>query len=366
MKSHNKDPLHFPRTELAKRLLVSLKDGISHALTLFAPRRMGKTKFLMEDIKPLAEDTGFNVFYYSFMEQSQKHQTETAFIQALADFLDNVSNGKSKVLEALNKIGQIEVLGVGLSLNETAQTQIISVSQIITELAEKSPKPVLMLLDEIQELARIKGTETLVKSLRTGLDINQNKVKVIFTGSSTNGLRTMFNDHKAPFFHFAHPLDFPNLPKHFTDFLADIYEERTSNQIDKQAFYALFQRFNYTPLYLRAITQDMIINPNLTLEQATQVRMAQMEEITEYAIQWQSLSELEKEIIKAIANNDTNLYSKNTKEQIAQKLGIENLSSSSIQGKIRKLEKAEILTRDTANTLKINNPYFQTWIAENV
>ncbi|MGX2970019.1 ATP-binding protein [Ursidibacter sp. B-7004-1] len=363
---HNKDPLHFPRTELANSLLISLRDGISHALTLFAPRRMGKTKFLIEDIKPLAEEMGFNVFYYSFMEQSQRHQTETAFIQALADFLDKASNGKSKVLEALNKIGQIEVLGVGVSLNETAQSQMISVSQIIAELAEKSPKPILMLLDEIQELARIKGTETLVKSLRTGLDINQNKVKVIFTGSSTNGLRSMFNDHKAPFFHFAHSLDFPNLPKNFTDFLADIYQERTGKQIDKQAFYALFQRFNYTPLYLRAITQDMIINPNLTLEQATQSRISQLEELTDYAIQWQSLSALEKELIKAIYNNDNNLYSKKTKEQIAQKLGIENLSSSSIQGKIRKLEKAEIITRDAGNTLKINNPYFQTWIAENI
>ena len=117
-----------------------------------------------------------------------------------------------------------------------------------------------MLLDEVQELARVSHTIGLIRSLRTGLDINQQKIKVIFTGSSTNGLRAMFNDNKAPFFHFAHPLYFPNLGKDFTDFLADIYHSRTGQEIDKNQFYELFERFNFTPLYMRSIAQDMIIN----------------------------------------------------------------------------------------------------------
>ena len=63
-----KDPLYFPRTELAAALLGSLKSGISSAFTLFAPRRMGKTQFLTNDIAPAAEKDGFNVFYFSFMD----------------------------------------------------------------------------------------------------------------------------------------------------------------------------------------------------------------------------------------------------------------------------------------------------------
>ena len=49
-----RDPLYFPRTELSTALLSSLKSGISHAFTLFAPRRMGKTQFLTNDIAPAA------------------------------------------------------------------------------------------------------------------------------------------------------------------------------------------------------------------------------------------------------------------------------------------------------------------------
>ena len=37
-----------------------------------------------------------------------------------------------------------------------------------------------MLLDEVQELARVSHTIGLIRSLRTGLDINQQKIKVIF------------------------------------------------------------------------------------------------------------------------------------------------------------------------------------------
>lgn len=358
------DPLYFPRTALAEKLLISLKDGITNALTLFAPRRMGKTQFLIRDIKPKAEKMGFNVFYFSFMDQIGDN-IQTAFNHALIEFLTKTAKGTSKLFDTLKNIKGLDVLGVGFELEDKQEAEFISINRIISELAEKSEKPVLMLLDEVQELARIKGTEAMIKSLRTGLDINQNRIKVIFTGSSTNGLRAMFNDNKAPFFHFAHALDFPNLGREFTDFLADVYHRRTQNQIDKEKFYRVFQRFHYTPLYLRAITQDMILNPDLTLEQAAQYRAEQMEEHSESGQLWQSLSELERLILLTILNGSTNLYSKETRQEIANKLGIEVISSSVLQGKLRKLERNEVVTRAADNTLKLNNPHFETWIREN-
>lgn len=357
------DPLYFPRSELARRLLSSLKDGILHAITLFAPRRMGKTQFLLNDIKPNAEKMGFNVFYFSFMEKGEKELGDT-FTRAMLAFLDEVDGNTANFID---KLKSVDVLGVGVELQDKSQAELanFSLMQIINEIAKQSKKPVLMLLDEVQELARVKNTAGLVRSLRTGLDINQNKVKVIFTGSSTNGLRAMFNDNKAPFFHFAHPLDFPHLNQDFTDFLADIYHQRTQNCIDKAEFYRLFERFHYTPLYMRSITQDMIINPDLTLEQAAEYRLSQMGEQTNSDAIWRKLSSIEQEILKAIAKGQSSLYSKEMREQFAQALGVENISSSSLQGKVRKLERAELLTRETDGTIKISNPHFQTWIVEN-
>ena len=358
------DPLYFSRSELAQRLLISLKDGITHALTLFAPRRMGKTQFLLNDIEPKAEEMDFNVFYFSFMEQADDNKTQQAFVYSLLDFLNKIIQGKSKLIDTLKSIKSLDILGVGVELNEQEDQAQINVSRLLNEIAEKSEKPILMLLDEVQELARSKGNEGLVRSLRTGLDVNQSKIKVIFTGSSTNGLKAMFNDNKAPFFHFAHALNFPHLDKSFTDFLADIYEQRTGKQLDKTAFYQTFERFHFTPLYMRAITQDMIINPDLTLDEVVEYRLSQMDEQGGIMKQWQHLSELERQLLRLIANGNSTPYSKETRLMLAEVMGIENITSSTIQGKLRKLERNELITRNIDKTLQINNPHFKTWIKE--
>lgn len=360
MKDTPQDTLYFPRTDLAKRLLVNLREGITHAITLFAPRRMGKTQFLLKDVKPIAEKMGFNVFYFSFMDQATSN-SNAAFFQALTDHLSEMSSGKNLLLE---KLQSIEFFGVGVELNESKALEPISVSQIINEWVKNSQKPILMLLDEIQELARMKNSDALVRSLRTGLDRHQEQIKVIFTGSSTNGLRTMFNDNKAPFFHFAHALDFPNLDRRFTDFLADIYQQRTGKIIDKEGLFALFEQANFTPLYLRAIVQDMILNPDLSLEEAATYRFSQINQHSGIEITWKALSELERQMLILIAQGNTGLYSADIRQSIADKLGINTLSTSTVQGKLRKLQRADLITRDSGGNLKINNSHIQMWISE--
>lgn len=355
------DPLYYPRHELAEIILKSLSAGITHAFTLFAPRRMGKTQFLLNDITPMAEAMGFNVFYFSFMDDTA-NDTPLYFQKSLHEFSRQISAG-SGVKTFLGGLTKIEIMGVGVE-RQTPEAQMQPLSGILSAIANDN-RPTLLLLDEVQELARIKGTEGIIRALRTGLDINQGKIKTIFTGSSTNGLRAMFNDNKAPFFHFAHAMDFPKLGKEFTDFLAAIYHERTGKTIDEGALYEAFERMNHTPLFMRATIQDMIINPELTIERATHARIEQMHEQSELPQQWHGLSAIEQIIMILLANGTNALYSTETRQQIAARLGVDNVSTSSIQGIIRKLERRDLITRDSANNLQINNPLFRTWITEN-
>lgn len=127
------------------------------------------------------------------------NELSNVFTRELIHFLD-VVDGKTNNL--FDKLKAIDLMGVSVELQDKNQTKLdeLSLVQIINAITESSDKPVLMLLDEVQELARVSHTIGLIRSLRTGLDINQQKIKVIFTGSSTNGLRAMFNDNKAPFF----------------------------------------------------------------------------------------------------------------------------------------------------------------------
>lgn len=353
------DPLYFHRKELAKQLLTNLQSGITHAITLFAPRRMGKTQFLINDIKPLAEKMKFNTFYFSFMDNQTGDITET-FIQRLNEFLINTTK---KIDQLTHNINKIEIFGVSLEKEKKSKQNEIQISELIKKIATNSQNKVLFLFDEVQELAKDPKSDGLIKSLRTGLDINQQQVKVIFTGSSMNGLRVMFNNNKAPFFQFAYSLDFPKLDQRFTDFLADIYYNRTGNNLNKTQLFSIFEeKVKYIPLYMRSIIQDMIIDPNLKLELAVQRRLSTINEHSDYTQKWQQLSELEKLIIQLIHQGITRLYTKQIKQQIANKLGIEQISTSQIQGKLRKLERAEWITKGINNSLQLNDSHLKAWL----
>ena len=89
-----KDPWHFERREFTKRILTLLDKGPAQALTLFAPRRTGKTEFLLKDLAPLAEKGGHRVIYASFWQAPLSpfavllHALETSHRQG--DFMDRV------------------------------------------------------------------------------------------------------------------------------------------------------------------------------------------------------------------------------------------------------------------------------------
>ena len=348
------DPLYFHRADYARKLLNSLHDGITHAFTLFAPRRMGKTQFLLRDVAPLAEDMGFNVFYFSFMDDEP--DTVVSRFQAA---LHRFAADNSKIKTFIASIKKLDIAGSGLERD--IHSDAPPVSTLIGHLAA-GKRQTLLLLDEVQELAHIKGTSGLIRALRTGLDVNQQQVKTIFTGSSTNALHAMFNDSKAPFFHFAHALDFPVFGREFTDFLATVYAARTGRELDGAAFYAVFERLNKTPMYMRAVTQDMIVNPALQLDEAMAYRMAQMQTQAGYWHQWAGLKPLERAILADIAQGGVAPYSHERRGHYAALLGVQEVGTSQVQSSIKRLARQDLLTRDTGGNLQINSPALQTWL----
>ncbi|ASP16865.1 hypothetical protein HMPREF9120_00624 [Neisseria sp. oral taxon 020 str. F0370] len=355
-----KDPLYFHRPEYAAKLVNSLKDGITHAFTLFAPRRMGKTQFLLQDAAPEAQRQGFNVFYFSFMDAAAP---AADFQTALHDFVRSI-RATDKAKTFIGSISKIEAMGFGIE-RETATETMPRLSEIIGAAAADN-RPALLLLDEVQELARSKDTGNLIKSLRTGMDIHKDRVKTIFTGSSTNGLRAMFNDNKAPFFHFAHALDFPLLGREFTDFLAGVYQDRTGNYIDRAALYALFERLYHTPMYLRAIIQDMILNPALNLEEAAAYRMAEIGSVQAEAGQWAQMKPLERAIIKDIAAGGASPYGRESRRRYATLLGVDDIGTSSVQSAIKRMKRREWISTDAQGRLIVGSPLLHTWIVENI
>lgn len=87
------DIWHFPRPELAENYLRQFNEFGLKRIKLFAPRRTGKTQFLIKDLAPAAEQAGYLVCYVSMSEQ--KYAPHTALKDCFDDAKKRLEQNKN-------------------------------------------------------------------------------------------------------------------------------------------------------------------------------------------------------------------------------------------------------------------------------
>jgi len=351
---------HFPRVALAEQILGMFESGLSFALVFFAPRRMGKTEFLLNDMRPVAEKAGWFVFYHSFLDTSK--QAEHEFTKALHHSLELHSLTKTP-----QKIKRVSGGAFGLKGDIELIPQVEKVETFV-ELLTKTAKQhkIILLLDEIQALVKNNDANLpFVTSLRTVLDTHKEKIKVIFTGSSREGLKKMFSSKDAPFFHFGQNLAFPQFGPEFTEHLAKQYTYITRRKIDVSQLWNVFVEFGKMPQLIRALVERVVLHPDLTIDQAKNELLEELTQDREFEIQWDEFSHLEKLILNEIAVNNQKYYSLEMRDKLAKSLGVEMVSVSTIQTVLRKLNKKCIVGHDIENNAYfIDDPNFKEWILQ--
>ncbi|MDO4777038.1 MAG: hypothetical protein Q4A06_06225 [Cardiobacteriaceae bacterium] len=178
-------------------------------------------------------------------------------------------------------------------------------------------------------------------------------------------MRQIFNDNKAPFFQFAHAMDFPVLGKDFTDFLADIYEKRTGKILDRDAVYQWFGRLEHIPLHMRTIIQNMILNPELSLDEAANYQKQHLYDDPAYSDKWLALKAMDQRILHNIAHGKQGLYSEENRKALADSMGVDEVTVSQMQAALRRLQRDDLITKNSANQWAINHPDMEGWIKEN-
>ena len=357
----NKDPWHYPREALALQLLGMFTNGISTALVFFAPRRMGKTQFLRKDVLPLAEKNGWHVLYFSFLDCDGA--ATPLFSQALVRFADaaGVLRKTRGLLRKVTKItGEAAGVKAGIELQH-AHDPNERMKETFAELAKQ--KKVLLLLDEVQALALHNSNANFVAALRTALDTHKDSIKVIFTGSSQEGLRRMFSQAKAPFFHFGQNLPFPELDRGFTDHLADIFKMVTQRKLNKETLWQAFIDLQKIPQLARALVERLALNPQVELEEVKAQLLADIFDDREFVTLWQKLSPLERLLLHTIANGGSELFSTMTRAQFAKMLGITKLTVPSVQSALRVLMRQNLVGQaPERGNYFIDDLNFKNWI----
>jgi len=357
----NKDIWHYSRQALAKQVLGMFESGLSNALVFFAPRRMGKTEFLLKDMEPYSIKHGWHVHYFSFLDVSEN--AKEAFTSALINFAITLGSIKSeKLLKHIKKIeGGISGIHAGFEFRDLEHVQI-TLKEIMEKLAKK-PGKILLLMDEVQVLSRDKKNKNFIAALRTTLDVHKSAIKVIFTGSSREGLRRMFSKSDVPFFHFGQNLPFPEFEQDFTDHMAAVYKKTTQRKIDKNVLWNLFLDIDKVPQLLRSLVERLILHPDLTPEKAKNQLLEEIIENREYKEIWEKCSVIERLLIQTIMTEQGKLFSADKRKKMAKFMGIDELPVSTLQSAVRSLQRKNIIgSLPKQGEYYIDDPNFKSWL----
>lgn len=368
---NGKDIWHFPRRELAEQYLDLLKVGITHRITLFAPRRMGKTVFLVNDLAPLASKRKYLPIYISmWSEANEPHRALIENLEAATSELQTNKGTLKKLFGATVQKLKIEGnLGLGKMTAEVefpdnpkpASSQDLShINRLFKQLVKlsKTRRP-LLLLDEIQHLGSSKKFEALTYTLRTALDQHSNYLDIIFTGSSRSGLKKLFSNTKAPFYEFSDRIEFPYLERRFVEYMANVYKILVNRELNCAKLWKIFKEINYNPAHFRAILKIMILENTNQLDNVYKRVLNEIADEQDYPKQWKSLKPIEREIYILLSKGKS-IYANSTIKKLERKLD-RSLSASSIQGVIRKLVKLQLISSDGHGKYLVEAPGLTQW-----
>lgn len=361
---------HYPRKDLTEKVLIAYEQGLSDTLTLFAPRRMGKTEFVLLDLIPAAAQRGYTPVYVSFWEN--KDDPTSSLLAAINVALEGSSWWKrttKKIASARLSVhanaagefsGSLDVAkGAG---NANDPDTLRALKEALITLVAKHDR-ILLCLDEAQHLATRPEFENLVFFLRTFLDQNRKRVRVMYTGSSRDGLRKLFNKRKAALFHSSSQIDLPQLGSGFVDHMRQCYKQATTQDFSLRDGLIAFSTLNYVPREFRSVLEKMILSGSSDIINEAAIARDEQVEDSNYPATWNALKSIDQAILIWIAYGGSGLYQEACKDYIAGYLGIDpgQVETHHVQNAVNRL-RGEHLSLISHGNYEFEDGRFREWI----
>jgi hypothetical protein len=361
---------HYPRKDFVARVYAMLATGPIQALSLFGPRRTGKTQFLTHDLAPLAESRGHRVVYASLWQT-----LDTPLGILLYEFDRALRSGsvwdrlattagaiapKFKV-KAPGGAGEMEI-DLSQLKGKPPQSHLLLLDQYCERLA-KGRKPALLLFDEFQELARTKTAAPLIAALRTSLDKRKDGLVAVFTGSSREGLRAMFSPREAPFFRFATPIDLPPLDDAFVDHQLAALKASSKAKVKRDAALEIFHRFDRNPAFFQRWLTTLALDPELSERAAVAKVEAEIAEEFGFGKRWLELNAIQRVTARVLAEKVPQVYGQQGADRIRELVGGAPPGSSAIQSALQRLSRLGIADR-WEGQWRLSDPLFEAWVLD--
>lgn len=365
---------HFPRKDLTEKVLTAYETGLSNTLTLFAPRRMGKTEFVRYDLIPAAAKRGYVPVYVSFWDN--KDDPAAALMNAVKTTLNESSWWRrttqglagGKISMKASTTGGIEgAVEAGFKEPKAPDSDTLSALRDVFQSLIKKHDRILLCLDEVQHLATKPAFENLIFFLRTLLDENRESVRVMYTGSSRDDLRKLFSKRKAALFQSSSQLDLPELDAAFVHHMRDCYIQASGREFSLRDGLAAFHYLNHVPSQFRSVLEIMTLNGYSDIVNTAAMEMDNQIEDSNYPEIWASLKSIDQAILNWIAHGGVGLYQDHCKEFVAHHLGIDpsHVQTHTIQNSVNRL-RGDHLSLVFQGFYDFEDPNFRNWIQVNI
>lgn len=354
---------HYPRTDLADQILDRFEVGATTALTLFAPRRMGKTEFVVHDLLPMAADRSYIGVYVNFWDR--KDDPAESLIHGLSKAAAGLKL-TTRIKQTMSRIREFgfntPVGGASASLKDTRKSDKLNIIQELFDLLAKEDRKVLLALDEVQHLATESRFEPIIYALRGMIDLNREQVSVLYTGSSRSGLQRLFRRRNAPLFNSSQQIDLPDLGSGYLQHTARVFHAASQRTLDINACSTAFKMVKRVPYDYRQIIDKLILYGGTNiLSMATHYLEEHSLEDT-YQTVWNNLKPVDRALLSFTINGNIGVYTAAGRAFIAEQLGIEDVDVPTVQNAINRLRRATHIAPVGQGRYELEDPYFADWI----
>jgi diguanylate cyclase (GGDEF)-like protein len=358
---------HFPRPALAKSYLEMLTKGAGDPIALQCPRRWGKTTFLLNEMSAAATDAGFRCVYIDVWQN--RSDVLGAINYGLQEAIDDLDVPKSVVAKRLKTtIRKVSAGPIALDFGEEParrrpDSPHLLVDWLLKSLTRLAGRPVMLLFDEIQEVAVSSDAENIVSALRAAITKSKKSVRVIFTGSNQEGLHELFAKSRAALYEGASIVPFPRLGDDFLTFVSQQAVRIFRQRITESALREAFERFQYQP---RALVDLVFFFASGSSSSFAEILNARVERMLSAEIaqpQFDALTPLQRQIAGRLAAGG-DVSSVEARHNYAKALKRKTVSPGSINNAIKALVQKHIVSKPLGSHggYTFDDPAFREWL----
>lgn len=346
-----------------KQLIKELRELIASGqnIVLQGERRIGKTSLIHEVIRSQKGTRGLYLDILGTKTVDDLCLTMLRGIVSLekkGSFVDRVIKSFAHIRPQL---GMDYTGSLTLTFNSSAPLKIDSIQEIMNIIeAMHKRKPLIVVLDEFQDILQIKDAKTILAQLRSQIQFHS-KIPYIFAGSNRNQMDQIFTSPDSPFYKSAIPLTVESLSfEEFAPFLTKRFKSGERN-IEEGILKRVFEIADNIPGDIQQLCEGLwsVTSPGDDIKTETlnkAIRLIFSREQKSYEIIISRLTSNQIKVLNALAliGGESPASAK-----FVNTAGVKN--ASVVKQALDSLASQKILyQRD--REWKYSNPYFKAWI----